>query len=562
MEGTIFKGGLKKREAVQRNEKPKEKKSLHEVSTGNKPESWPQYAGRNIAQFPARLWETLASGAGLGGYAKELEEEYNAPEWFRQARRTALRSPEEAQEDIGGFIKQAFPESAAQYINERRPEDEKLQTVLREGLMAAGSGGLNSLSNLGRYALTSGAARAGGSAGSALLGVAGEKIGEQIGHKKLGRIAGELTGGVAGGYGGGRLASGLLPSLTLQPKVLEAEKQTAGQAVQEARRNYRKKALRTPTEKVKFNKQKMEEITKVRNEVNKFDENIKNLEKKNSELYSKAKKVESGEKGAANSISETLTESRSNLERGVTEADTLKLNKNYSDLQKKIDQNNGVLTLKDAKAFQKNFNDQIYAKTRYGEPVTNTFKNEMKSVVESLNKFIEEVGTPEHTSSWKQAEKLHRDVLDLKGTKKEFATQKNQEIRDIKAKQYSPIETKKQALRTAEAKENLTKSQQHYESIVKDIDKYPSLTNEGKAGLMAYIGHHIGGKLGVLAGWATPRLLSKIKSEFTMANNAFKNHPELYSEWKSSLRDLDKKLTPRVINDLNERSKELFKKKS
>lgn len=136
------------------------------------PESLLQFGARNIAQFPASIYETARSGFGIGNLLNMLSERANrsgegyrqsavenissmlganpeiineqlaSPHLFNMARRGILPTTQEANQELATFL--------PKYMTEHRPEDYWTQFALTQAPLLAAGGAFKSLPALAK----------------------------------------------------------------------------------------------------------------------------------------------------------------------------------------------------------------------------------------------------------------------------------------------------------------------------------------------------------------------------------------------------------------------------
>lgn len=347
-------------------------------------------------------------------------------------------------------------------VGKERPEDANAQLLLKELGLAGVTGGLSSIGNLGRYALGSAASHLGGAAGRFVGGA----VGEQLGDKDIG----ELVGGVGGGLLGGTAAQAgikALPSRYFKDAPVKA-----------------------------------------------YKENIKNLDLSRKPLYEKAKQLDRGVYGNAGSVQNTLKDISEDITKGLNPADKRLIKQNITSLQQDINKFGGKLSLRDAKKYQKNFNDQIFNRNS-----SLSYRRHMMQATQSLNEFIENTGSPEHNASWRGGEEATIQLKRLQKGEKDF----------IRAQKSNTI-------------------------LEKVWDR---MSNWGLGGVGAVLGGIIGGKPGGAIGGILGRASTIAAKETRAALNAFRDQPKLFREYKQMLANTTKQNIPKTIARINELGKKI-----
>lgn len=573
----IISGGLKDSNAV----KSGQNNSVNtENSKEQSQESWPAYGLRNLAKAPALAYATARSGLGLGNLAEliyrkdPLSSEENKKQNLSRLR-TTLPTFEQAREEIPDFV--------PQYFKETRPGDEYAEFAVSELPFIAAGGGFKSLANLGRSAVNSLGILGGSLTGHAIGGELGELLGD--------REIGEALGGLSGGISGSALTHGAFnrPSKTLSPQVLEAEKgafnlqkankiaqveNELGPQIAAKTSEYKKSLLDLPKEKSAFETAKKDRINTVKKEISSYNNKIKEVEKTRQPLYEKATKLESGAKGNAQRILNTINDITQDILNGVGLADRKKIYDNVNSLQRAITHNE--LSLSKAKTFQKNFNDQIY---NFGE--STAFKRQMNKLNSSINEFIAETGSPEHTQAWQQAENAHKELIALKEGKKEFVDARKSIISDLSKEKFPSEKELYYKQNQREIKKSLDLTDKEYKDFVKSIGKETyedfvksekqqqalanALTGKVLGGVNKYGAYGLGSALYFMGFGAPSSVLGIIATkigqlglnEYRAVRNVFKNHPDIASGYVKLLKDATKGDAAKIINRANSLGNEL-----
>lgn len=526
------------------------------------PESWGEYATRNVAKIPALAYQTARSGLGVGDIINILAK--RSPISIPGAetlRRGLLPTMQEANQEIS----QVLPK----YYTESRPEDFWPEFALTT-IPLMGKNALTSLPGLAKGGLQALTILGGAEAGKAI----GGSIGEQFGDEELG----QLVGGLGGGIGAHKLAGKVVhrPS-SLTEKVGAKEKnlfeqgklarlaqaeQEYGPKIAQLEKDRIKATLAVPKQKSAFDSVKKDSINDLRSDITNYKHSIDTLDKSRNANYKKAAELEKSKIGPTKDLMEKLKQVSDNMEHGVDMADQKLLNDNLGQLRHKAQK--GELPLSIAKQFQKNFNDQIY---NYN--MSRNFKKYMGEVTQSLNEFIEQTGGPEHSKYWKQAEQETRQLKQLQRGQKDFIKEKNEVIRDILKEKFSPEKetvlkndikeattllkgTQKEfsEIKNAIGKEtfeDLIKSQQKSNKITDFITEQIGSTpadkasKYGLAGLVSIGGYILGGgKAGSLIAGALVQGGKTLLDEMRTAREVMKNHPEIYKEYINLLKDYEK----------------------
>jgi hypothetical protein len=443
------------------------------------------------------------------------------------------------------------------YATEHRPEDYWTETALTELPLIAATGGLSSASAFGKSVLSS----LGRLGGSEVGRIAGGRLGQVLGDREIGEAVGGIAGGAAGSLGTHALLN--RPSKVLPSKILEAEK-SAFEAEKSANlaektKEYHRAAREVPIEKRKFETAKNNKIKTVSKEITGYENKIKELEKSRKPLYDKATKLEGKSLGSANKLIDTANKISKDIKIGVAPEDRIAIGEHIKSLKKIIKK--GELSLSDAKRLKINLNDQ-----KYNYQKSPGFKHYTGELVEGLKEFISENGTPEHNAQWKKAEAAHIEFNNLKKEKSNFVKEKHQEIRDIKQEKLSPerehflkIDAQNAKKQLEEVRkgtyEKLLKSNNAQDKILKAIEgsnKGKSF-DYGKAGLGAFLGYVGGfGKIGTAIGGLAGKLFDTASNEYRIAQDVIKNHPEIFNEYKSLIKDAVKNDAPKIAKSISE----------
>lgn len=584
------------------------------------PESWGEYGLRNIAKLPALAWETGRSGFGIGDLAKAVANSpiLNLPPELKVlnalgARRVLMPSTEEAQQETAA----ALP----RYMSEHRPEDYWAEMGITALPFLAGAGALKSVPAAAR-----GTAELLGMLGISKAGqYGGGEIGEALGDRPLGEEIGKWAG-LFGGQKAVEKAGAYtqnIPSRYFPSKILEQEKgifesgktekigkletkkatelgkleesKTAElgeitkehtQKIAAAEKQRIKTELALPKEKSAFQAKKKDMINGLKNDIKTYDETYQKAKAERPGNYKKAKELEGNKSGEVDKIRKKINEIQENISEGVSDADFNDITKNG--LKKAEDAIvSGKLSLKSAKRLQKNFNAQIYHKQ------SPTFQIYMKDLVSSLNKFIEDVGGPEHSKYWKKAESQTVEMKHYDDNRAAFVREKERMMAEVNREQFSPEREgllkqeariskeelgkrqteHKEAIETTESKyQDLMKStakehdalmdeigKETYEHLVAETAKNEKIAREvsglakneyvnkyGAAGLTGFLGYLVGGtKVGAITG-ALGHAGKLLYNEIALTRNVMKQYPEIYRDYS------------RLINNYESMSKKAF----
>jgi hypothetical protein len=557
--GKIISGGLK---------------SQHQQSS---PEGWGGYAVRNVARAPVELAKNLASGFGVGDLAHGAVNQLPGPEFLRNMIHKQI--PLVTQKQAARPFEQGLPE----YLTKEQPGDEYAQALLGQLPFIAAGGGFSSPLAFGRELATS----LGVLGGSEVGKYAGGELGERLGNRPAGEVSGSLAGGLAAPFAVGSFFN--RPSQSLAPKLQATEEAAFNAAkagrvaaaesqfvpkLQEARKALQASEFAIPKQKSLFESLKKSQIGEVKNEIASYKNQIKSLDEIRAPLYDTATKLEKNSRGSARDIAEAIKEVSQDIKKGVMPSDQKALSHNISAVKNAIAE--GTLSLKDAKKFQKNFNDQIY-----NRDATNSFKRYMNRITSELNNFIGRNGSPEHNANWNKAEQATRELKTLKKGEKEFLRSKDKAIRDIQREKFS-LQTEaglKQDIR--EAKGALKATEQERDAVINAIgnEKYTAFleskdaqknvekaigtlisTGIHKTGAVAVgsvLGAMVLGKPGAILGGAAGKLVQIGRNEYKIAKEVFQKHPELLKETGDLILKLGKKDAPRAIPLVNTLGKKI-----
>ncbi len=549
----IISGGLK---GVRSNRQPTNpvriKSPDSQIKKVEEPEGWGGYAARNISQLPTRLWEKSRSLGGVGDLANLGLRKIGAPSAIQTLQRIVIPTHEQARQEAAAVL----PE----YMTESRPEDYWAQEALAQAPLIAATGGFSSLPAFAKSALTS----AGAIAGSELGGEFGGELGGALGDREIG----QLVGSIGGGHVGAGLANIRRPSKAIEPKVqakerVAYERRRAKNLARETKK-YNKIALELPKEKRAFESTKKDLIKTNKKQIADYKNTIKSVDKSRVDYYNNAERLTGSAKAIPTDLGAIIFDVKSNLNKGLSANDKKAISHNIEQLSDKIigpKDSLKPLTLKDAKTFQKNFNDQIYNKD-----ASNSFKREMSKVRDGLNKFISETGSEEHNANWNKGEQATRDMYELKKNEKEFIHKKVDDIRDIEKQKFPYEKEAAHRLQKAEAKklvdalgketyEDFMRSKSSQEGLSAAIDKAVgsnAVSHYGLAGLGSIIGYFGFGGKGAALGTLIGQIARTGYKEYNIAKNAYKNHPEIFKEAADLVVNAGKMSTPRVIAALNQ----------
>lgn len=451
-------------------------------------ENWGEFLTRNIAKTPANLYKQARTGFGLGelidlGLRKttpstpvpendQFKDIYQYLANFREGQRAAFGGGGQAQKEASAI----FP----QYMAESKPQDWLMELLSTELPMAFMTGNLSSVGKAAQYGKTALGVYGGSQVGRNI----GGDIGEALGDREIG----ETLGAIGLGHVGGLAARKLAPSKMFPPATSLDEKG-------------------------------------IQNEIHDYKNKMTDLDELRKEGYNTSSKLEGSTKGNASNIVNAIKEVENDLYSGVSKPDRILIADNLQSLGSKIRRD--TLTLKEAKQFQKNFNDQIYNKN-----VSNSFKRQMTKIVGSLNDFISQTGSPEHNENWQKAEQATRELKSLKRNEKEFIREKQSDIKESRKEQKAIANNLK-------------------DIAVKGISNYGL---GGIAGAISYLKHGTTGS-GLIA--LGVHLGSKALKEVKYAKEVFKHHPELLQEYFSAIKSAAKQDIPTVVNNLNRLGKQI-----
>lgn len=501
----------------------------NQKTPANSKESWGGYAKRNIAKIPLSLYELGRSGLGTGDYLEYAERKHQG--WKKNIEerdplagairdRTSLypKTPmmKQSMESVPTLRKALLPsmheanqeaESIAsvftndpKYYSEHRPEDWPVEAGLQAlpwiigGGIGAAKAGTNIATGLGKAGLKQLGLFGGSHAGRAI----GGSLGEAVGDREGGELLGAPIGGILGYKGTSKAMNQFenRPSKTISPKVAHAEESI----------------INTPTK-----------------EIEAYNKRIKQLEKDRAPLYKKAQSLEGNAKGNPAKIGEAINEVTKELTLGVDPADATRISKILAPLEAEVA--HGSIPLKDVKKYQKNYNDQIYDRS-----ASNSFKRIMHGVVDALNEFIEDTGSEEHTQTWQQAEAAHREFSELKKGRKEFISEKKAEAKHLKQNQQATTNT--------------------FENLVKDFAKSKYGSAFGLGGLGYALKSMFGYKIAVPVSLGLHGA-KWLVNEMKIARDAFKNHPEIYAEYKNLVHDIPHINKAQLISTITQLDRQL-----
>jgi len=488
-------------------------------------ESLGGYALRNLAKVPTLAYEIGRTGLGLGNLTnlaaretglfnqKQANNEYKpgTPEHYLEFKKSSpLNRPEELLRTVLPTTQQANKEARSiasnftanpDYYTQHRPEDYWAEIALTS-LPFLARGAAHGASSLGRSALQQAGLLGGSEIGSQL----GEALGETIGKGELGATIGGIGGGILGHKAINALSN--RPSKVIAPKVQS---------------------------------KKDEILNKPLNDIEEYGKRIKQLEVERAPLYKNAEQLEGKAFANPSSLRPIIDQVNERLELGVDPADYSRVNKILAPLEAAI--NKQSLSLSQAKKFQKNYNEQIYDRS-----ASNGFKSVMRPVIDGLNNFIEQTGSPEHTSAWKQAEAAHREFANLKKNRKDFIAEKKLEGKKLR--------------------EDYDAATNKFDQLVKDFSK--SKYGGAKASIVGLGG--LGYALKKIFGFAPAAAITGavkgvqlIRNEMRIAADALKNHPEIYAEYAklaAELPKIDKVRLVTILNDLGRQTQDVIEQEN
>lgn len=332
-----------------------------------------------------------------------------------------------------------------------------------------------------------------------------------------------------------------------------------------------------PKEQEAFRQDKNKRVIEAKNEIANYDENIKAKQAQQKAAYSASEQVRNG---GAIGDAEPIMDAANNAVKvsGLDSSDKASVHTAAKEVEDAMV--NGTLTLDKAIELQKNFNGQLYPQPSYSEKpniVSNNFRRAMRPMIESLNKFIENIGGEEHFAPWSQGEELTRTISDLSQNKKKFVKSKTDQIKSINQEKFSETRQnhlENQAREATKKRENLEREYKlarnqigpvTWEKLMRDesvqhkleqnfIDaavKGPKGVVDApiKAGLGAVgavLGYLklgiIGGGLGTLGGFIGKTAYNQV----SYARRAFKKYPSVKNETYKLIKDATR-LTPQRL---------------
>ncbi len=234
-------------------------------------------------------------------------------------------------------------------------------------------------------------------------------------------------------------------------------------AVEEARQEETRTKEQLVKEQEDFRLNKEKRIQQAKNEIDVYDQNLEKLVKQQNEAYENAKQVRNGAiEGDATSVMDAAN--RAVKVSGLSSADKADVRNIAMGIEESIV--NDTITLDKAVELQKNINGQLYPdiSTKEGSrrSVSKNFKRAVMPIVEQLNKFIKENGSPEHSEYWEKGENLTREIAEKSKNKKKFVKAKKEQIDKINNEKFS--ETRKNALEDQhqKAKQNRAQVEREY----------------------------------------------------------------------------------------------------
>lgn len=406
--------------------------------------------------------------------------------------------------------------------------------------LAAAGGVVSTLPSLGQYAIRSVGSQLGGKAGAAV----GGKLGSAVGAEDLGRFAGSLAGGFGGDIAGGVASN--LPSRFFPKKIEQAER-SAFEA------NKAMKVAELEGSKSSFDKSKQQAINSNKTAISDYKKTIQDLDKGRSADYNKAIQLAGKTQAKAPDIESSITAIRSDITKGLSKTDQKLIKDNLASLSNEIKKNHGQLTVRDAKEFQKNFNDQIY-----NWDASIPFKRQMMRLTEPLKEFITKNSSEEHNQYWQKGEDATRQMKMLQRGEKEFLKTKNQELKDLSKEKFSPEKSALLKQTSEETFADFVKSKKSQDQASQMLEKVLDKANKwGLAGLASTIGYLGFGKYGSLIGGLAGKMAQKSLDEFKLAREVMNQHPEIYNEYKNLIVNATRSNTPQILARVNELGKKV-----
>lgn len=307
-------------------------------------EGWGGFLARNLAKAPSNIYAGLKSGVGLGDLEHILRTELGGDpeEWPNYV--TGMPTFAEAK----GESRALYPQGWKEYGTESKPQDWLMDLLTTQGPMIAATGGLSSLSALGKTAAILG--------GSKLGGMGGQTLGGMAGIPKTGEAIGGLLGGAGAGLGAS-LGKKLIPSKGLAPEILL--------------------------------------------------EDLRTQQKSN---YDQAIALEGDKTGNAGNLLNTLNKVNQEIEVGMPQNEQNLIRQLLSGIEGAV--TDGKMTLAQAKMAKRNINSQLYEHTvtnpvkqqlvkiskslgdfieENGSPEHNKFWNEAQKNTKDINKLEEQI---------------------------------------------------------------------------------------------------------------------------------------------------------------------------
>ena len=502
-------------------------------SQQQEPEGWGGYAARNIGGTGEGFLKGIEALGSLFTPSQEHQKQQ------RQSQIEGLQRINRILQERGDQPFTNFPTNEQQ-LQQTLPSDVYLgalnkgesfgapknltESALRFGLTEApfivASGGFSSLPAFGKAAA--------GSLGMLAGSQAGHAIGESIGGEK-----GGVVGGLAGGIGGSVLTHGLLnkPS-KLYNKIKEAEVEKTLKGIQGVSGEHAKKLKEAAVER-NASIQKLRENKILR------EKRIKELGEGRTPIYNKAYENVGSIAEPAHGLQAILYDVKENVKRGVEKSEQARVKSMVKGIEHHIDRETGELALKDAIQIQKNLNTKLSRAKAFGqEALPNVVENKYKQIVKGVNEFIEEVGQnyPEFGEPFKQAEAQTREFKTLINKNKEFAQQQREQLRDIKQNYSDTVKSVKAEYTPAGRLKN---------TLIKGASNY------GAAAIGSVIlkGLGVGNASTVLSGLGI-KLGQSLVNETKIINNLFKEHPQVYHDYVTALKDYVKTESPKSLTKL------------
>lgn len=386
----------------------------------------------------------------------------------------------------------------AEYFTQTKPEDAWIQGASRLGLSTLAGAATGGLAGAGYGALSHIGGLGGASVGSSL----GQALGAPFGYSETGAELGGLAGGMAGAKYLPEKTRAIInrPSKELLPKLRTAEEEKLREmgrvyegeitnindlydnSIKEIEEGYNQKRTGLVTQqeaelsglkndyKPRFDvlskgyeneisqinnryeteiSNKVNEIENLNAAMSKYEAEIAKTKQGQNPLYEAARAEEMGAVGNPINVRNALNEARKSVGKAVAREDASVIAQLFEGLD--ADLRNNTMDVATSKLYAKRLNNAIY------NSKSNTVKDILSPVRDSLNEFTESISSPEHAQEYGKARQATRSYKEMRMNKPIAKENARKDLANAKLK-LAELKRKK-AIELKKAQERFDKEQ-------------------------------------------------------------------------------------------------------